>query len=57
MHSKGNYKQDEQTTHRMGENICKRSNWQGINLKKYVSSSCNSMSEKQTTQLKNEQKI
>jgi len=26
MHSKGNYKQDEQTTHRMGENICKRSN-------------------------------
>ena len=23
MHSKGNYKQNEKTTHRMGENICK----------------------------------
>ena len=32
MHSKGNYKQDEKTTLRMGENICKRSNGQWINL-------------------------
>ena len=32
MHSKGNHKQDEKTTLRMGENICKPSNWQRINL-------------------------
>ena len=32
MHSKGNHKQNEKTTHRMGENICKWSNQQGINL-------------------------
>ena len=31
LHSKGNHKQDEKTTLRMGENICKRSNWQRIN--------------------------
>ena len=29
---KGSHKQDKKTTLRMGENICKRSNWQGINL-------------------------
>ena len=32
LHSKRNYNQDEKTTLRMGENICKRSNWQRINL-------------------------
>ena len=32
MHSKGNCKQDKKTTLRMGENICKWSNWQRINL-------------------------
>ena len=32
LHSKGNHKQDEKTTLRMGENICKWSNWQRINL-------------------------
>ena len=32
MHSKGNLKQNEKATHRMGEDICKRSNRQGINL-------------------------
>ena len=31
MHSKGNHKLNEKT-HRMGENICKWSNWQGVNL-------------------------
>ena len=30
--SKGNHKQDEKTTLRMGENICKRINGQRINL-------------------------
>ena len=28
----GNHKKDEKTTLRMGENICKRINGQGINL-------------------------
>ena len=32
MHCRGNHKQDEKSTLRMGENICKQSNWQGINL-------------------------
>ena len=32
MHSKGNHKQDEKTTLRTGENICKRSNRQRINF-------------------------
>ena len=32
LHSKGNHKQEEKPTLRMGENICKRSNWQRINL-------------------------
>ena len=33
MHSKGNHKQNEKTTYRMEENICKGSDLQGINLK------------------------
>ena len=32
MHSKGNHKQNEKTTLRMGENICKTSEQQGITL-------------------------
>ena len=32
LQSKGNYKQDEQTTLRMGKNICQRINGQRINL-------------------------
>ena len=32
LHSKGNHKEDEKTTLRMGENTCKQSNGQGINL-------------------------
>ena len=32
MHNKVNYKQDEKTTLRMGENNCKWSNWQKINF-------------------------
>ena len=32
LHSKGNHKQNEKTTQRMGENMCKRSDQQGINL-------------------------
>ena len=32
LHSKGNHKQNKKTTHRIGENICKQSDLQGINL-------------------------
>ena len=32
LHSKGNHKQNEKTTYRMGENICKRCAWQGLNF-------------------------
>ena len=32
LHSKGNHKQNEKATHRMGENICKRCGRQGNNL-------------------------
>ena len=32
MHSKGNDKQNKKTTFRIGENICKQSNQQGITL-------------------------
>ena len=32
LHNKGNNEQNEKTTHRMGENICKQSDQQGINL-------------------------
>ena len=32
MHSKGNDKQSEKTTYRMGDNICKRCDRQGINF-------------------------
>ena len=32
LHSKGNHKQNEKTTHRMGEDICKPGDRQGISL-------------------------
>ena len=32
LHSKGNYQQNEKITWRMGENIHKRYDWQGVNI-------------------------
>ena len=32
LYSKGNHKQNEKTTYRMGENVCKQWNQQGINF-------------------------
>ena len=32
LHSKGNHTENEKPTYRMGENICKQSDWPGINL-------------------------
>ena len=39
MYTKGNYKQNEKTTYRMGENICKQCDQQGLNLEKTQSNS------------------
>ena len=32
LHSKGNQKQNEKTTYRVGKNICKQCDWQGLNF-------------------------
>ena len=50
MHSKGN-KQNEKTTHRMGENLCKWRNWQGLNLQD-IETVHAALYQKQTTQTK-----
>ena len=49
MHSKGNYRQGEKTTLRMGENNSKWNNWQRINLQNIQAAH---IPEKQTTQSK-----
>jgi len=46
--------QNKKTTHRMGENICKQSNWQGINLQSIQTAHV--VHYWKTTQLKNGQK-
>ena len=33
LHSKGNHKQNEKTPYRLGENVCKICNQQGLNFK------------------------
>ena len=50
MHSKGNHKQNEKTTHRMRENICKGCNQQGSKL--FFGKQCDTLlwSEKTYTQ-------
>ena len=56
LHSKGNDKQGEKTTLRMGENNSKWNNWQRINFQNIQASSYNSKPEKQTTQSKSGEK-
>ena len=55
LHSKGNYKQDENTTLRMGENICKRIH-KGLISKIYKRLMKLSIKKTKTTQSKNGQK-
>ena len=50
MHSKGNHKQDEKTTLRIGESICKQSLRDYFS--KYTNSSCNSISKKKNNPIK-----
>ena len=49
LHSKGNHKQNKKTTHRIGENICKQCNWQGINLQSLQTAHMAQYQKKQTT--------
>ena len=51
---KGNHKQNEKTTHRMAENICKLSDQEGINLQIYKQ--LTQLNTKKTTQPKHEWK-
>ena len=53
LHSKGNHKQDEKTTLRMGENICKRINKELISK---IYKQLMQLNIKETTQSKNGQK-
>ena len=53
LHSKGSHKEDEMTTLRMGENICKWSNRQRINLQNIQAAHAAQYQKKQRTQSKN----
>ena len=48
LQSKGNHKQNEKTTYRMGENICKWCNQQGLKFLKYTTSAYNLTTTKKT---------
>ena len=56
LHSKGNHKQDEKTTLRTGENICKRINRQRINLQNIQKAHAAQYQKKEKTQSKYGQK-
>ena len=56
LHSKGNHKQDEKTTLKVGENICKWNNGQMINLQNIQAAHAAQYQKKQTTQSKNGRK-
>ena len=46
MHTKGNYKQNNKMTHRMGENVYKQCNRQEINLQDLQTAVCIYLSKK-----------
>ena len=52
MHSKEDHWQNEKTTYWIGENTCKCYDQQGVNIPKYISNSYESMTKRQTAQLK-----
>ena len=56
LHSKVNCKQNEKTTLRMGENIYKQSNQQGINLQ-IIQTTMQLKKKKKKSQTKNRQEI
>ena len=52
MHSKGNHKQNEKITYRMGENICKLCDGEGIDFQNIQTTHTAQYKKKQTTQSK-----
>ena len=54
LHSKENHKQNEKTTYKMGENICKQCDWQGLNFQNIQTAHTTQQQHKQTIQSKNE---
>ena len=55
LHSKENHKQNEKTTYRVGENIFKRYDWQGLNFQN-IQKAHTTQQQKQTNQSKKGQK-
>ena len=51
LYKKGKHKQNEKTTHRLGENICKWCDWQVLNFQNMVTAH-NTEKQQQQTQLK-----
>ena len=52
LYSKENYKQNEKTTYRMGENICKWCDWERLNFQNIQRARTTQYPKKQTTQSK-----
>ena len=52
MHSKGDHKQNEKTTYRMGGNICKQCDQQGLNFQNIQTDNKIQQLKKQITQSK-----
>ena len=57
LHSKGNDKQNEKTTYRMAENICKWCDLQGINFQNIQTAHTTQYKKKKKPQSKNGQNI
>ena len=55
LHSKGNHKQNEKTTYRLGKNICKWCDQQGLNFQNKQAGHESQCQKKNTAQLKNGQ--
>ena len=56
LHSKGNHKQNEETTYWLGENICKWWDWKGLNFQNMQKQLIQLKIKKQTNQSINGQK-
>ena len=56
LHSKGNHKQNEKATNKMGQNNCKWCDWQGISLQNLRMAHATQYPRRKTTKSKNEQK-
>ena len=57
LYSKRNNRQNEKTTLRIGENICKQCDWQELNFQYIQTAHTTQQQKKQTTQSKKRQNI